>query len=502
MVFPNASVKSKASALRVNGLPWLGDSKAAERNQDTQQRFLLPVLLTFIPCFLINFDLIHKTLAAPILLSVSFYSFFSPYSALLFLTATQIIPDISSSFPLINADLAVIGWIAVTSIRRLFFPTKNKLEIPWVFIAWLTPFLGWMAICAIINADLSALKMILKAMVIAVIIWNLISQTNGRYDLCLLAILIGCLLCLPGFWGRELGISVYVPERLEIFMRNPIRGAIRIGSGRGDANTIYPFLLSAVVGFLSLTFAHTSLTTEKKTRWTLYTLSVLAVVLCLPAALATVSRGVIMCGSGSLLLLFLLSISWNPQEWPLWKKAMILGGLLGTSMAIIMWSKEFAFLSTRMDVLVNYWQKVGLTGGRENVFSPAIDAILKFPLFGLPYSEYLSKYSQGTYDIAHNTFLDIGISGGLPGMLFSVMFFIAPYYYLMKDKRMLPAVLPTLVIYSNWLLYAQIISCLNTKVIWCLWILLIHQISKNRQAIYLQSQNFAKLRPRHSFRGV
>jgi hypothetical protein len=459
-------------------------------------RFFWPVILTLIPCILINFSAFRNLLAYPILLGLPFVALWNPYSGLLYLTTTQFIPDIGPSFPLTNCMIAVVAWSIIFPCKKVFFSRPLELEIPWPLIYWLAPFLLWLVFCAMIHGDFSTGGDILKSAIVGVIAWQVIRESRGKYDLCFLAILIGCLPALIGYWGQILGIQPYFdPNMVKYSMANTGRGGSRVAIGRGDVNNSYPFMISAMAGLLALSVVKENFPNLKRFGGPLQVLTVAVMVLGIPAAVATMSRGAIVCLAGSLasigLYTALHSSNWRSPGSI--KKFLILGLILGMGITLLMSSKVADDILFRSNSLMQYWQKGGLMSGRETVNTNGILAIRHSPLIGMHRDEYMIKFTAGTYTFTHNAFLDAGVAGGIPGILFCLLFFLAPIAGIFKNWKKIPQIFPMLVVYLNWLIFMMMISSLSYKIIWLLWVLIISHQESIAKLINPRISSYGKL---------
>jgi hypothetical protein len=440
-------------------------------------RFFWPVILTLIPCILINFSAFRNLLAYPVLLGLPFVALWNPYSGLLYLTTTQFIPDISLTFPLTNCMVAVAAWCLIVPCKKLLYSQSLELKIPRPLLFWLAPFLWWLVVCAMIHGDFSTVDTVVKSALVGVIAWHLIRESRGKHDLCFLAILIGCLPALIGYWGQFLGIQLYFDPNLASSMVATSRGGTRVAMGRGDVNNSYPFMISAMVGFLAMSVEQENFPNLKRFGGLMAVLAVAVIFLGMPATIATMSRGALVCVAGGLVCIGLytaLHLS-NWRSSLLSKKLLILCLILGMGLTVLMRSQVADETLYRSTGLVQYWQKSGLTAGRENVNTNGLLAIWSSPLIGMSVAEYMSRFTAGTYTIAHNAFLDVGIAGGVPGVLFCLLFFLAPLAGIFKKWKIIPQMFPMLVVYVTWLIFMIIISSLSYKIIWLLWALIISQ---------------------------
>ena len=432
----------------------------------------LLVWTTFLGCVAVNFEPIHSTLSLPIIGSLAFLSFLSPLSGVLYLAASQVIPDPIGAGPLTVARLGVIGFLAVNTLRG----TLPSLRSIRVLASWGGVLLLWWTSCAMAGEGVSNLYPMYSAFVVGLIGCGLAEQARGRYLLCFLMITLGALTAVCQYWGSVLGLRVVVYSlryQIEGYTIDPSRAF----AGRGDSGVAGPNIAIAMVGLLAVA-ACLPLAAGRARRRTQYAMILAGLLICPPALLATASRTALVMGvlcTGLVLAWLVRSLRERGRLAGVTLRRIVLitalvsipalvlaGHQLGVGRSLEMLSERQAYYGGLSNPL----------GGRAEVWTYGFRAVLKYPVLG-PVGRYYAKPRSYTgagaeYWCTHNSFIDAGIAGGVPGMVGFAVFFLLPVYRLWPVRRHVVAML-ALTMYTVTGLMMFSASILNHKTFWIMW---------------------------------
>lgn len=467
-------------------------------DRDKGSRLLLICLAI---CFALSIKQINENIVIGSLLTVMLMviGFSHPLSALFVMGASQIVPE-PAQWPITLAQLCIpvfvlSGMVADLAWRRGWRRYRwPRIQVPKELIKYLVPLILWLSISAAIHGDYVTLFEVIKGGLFAVIGWNLIRRINSQRDQILIAICIGGIVALSGYWGDIVGVAP-----TGIMRPVSVRGFERIGAGRGDTNNVGPSLSLALVCLIGLTLLPHHSTLDQKTRRRLVYVLVLLLSLGVPALAATMSRGGIAQSitALSLSLAALLMVGlW--QHWAVAKSIMTVV-LVGVTVGLVLWSSglwegEVLPRATALwEFQVRDAQSRGtsewdLASGRRIVWKASWRMITDSPLVGMSGTEGWIRYGPAASNCGHNVLLDAGRSAGFPGMLLLLILILSPFLKIVQTRRVSDT-LPTILAYVCILFAMMQLSIIGDKRFWLLWAFLLYQLC------YPQEMDVEDIRP-------
>jgi len=371
-------------------------------------------------------------------------------------------------------------------VRNILAFLTGELLCPFRSVAFfLLPYLGWSIATGMINGShyqTMAIVNSLPVAVIAILEYRRAGQ-NRRY-LITLAIALACLFSIMPYWFAKFGVNfgfsavglgstklIYGGTQ-RIVSGEALRGGLaRFALAGADYNYAGSCMDICIATFLCLFIfpPESRLSASRFARWA----CILPIVIGVPAALATLSRGT------ALGVALAMAVPLGIQYLRVRKKSLlaILGNVvLGVGGVCLVAGAVWLAVGTEVREYAQalfYWQleEGSLEGkGRMQVYQRGIDALTGAggnPLFG-----YLMEPDQEN----HNIFLDAATYSGVPGfaMLLWIMFW--PYNILRAYKTLPKDTATMLSIYTLALFAAQTLSLLNFKLLWIAWGILMDEL--------------------------
>ena len=414
-------------------------------------------------------ETIHDEVGFAIIAVLAVVAFLNPFSGMLFLVASQVIPDPPGAGIFTVARFGVVGF----TIVRLLKGNWRFGSITKQFILAGLPFVAWVVLCQLMNQHIEAAEPIVLAFIVGLIGADLVDQAQERAPLCLICILLGALLAASYYWLLKSGVQ---PAAFTLLYSNLgdsaqfYNSGDRIGAGRGNCELSGPNDALALVGLISVLAQFRSF---------LPRLVVLVAVslICVPPLIGAASRaGMVIAMVGlCVLLIYHLMFSQGQMEsanflFSIAGVAVMVGALLLSPLDKVLGIKY------SLSVLADHTESVGgnsnLLAGRDNVWFYGAKAVASYPLFGVPPEAVVdipAEYEDNPeFFCSHNTFIDAGLVGGIIGMILFGWFLIQPLRALLRPTDGV-AHITALVTYFEILLMISVGSLINLKTLWLLW---------------------------------
>lgn len=393
-------------------------------------------------------------------------SFLTPISGMFWLSAAQVIPDPPIG-PMSSSQMAILGAIIALIIRTNW----RALIYSKPFLLAMAPFFVWQTAMNFFHGgDLQSPLLLIYAAVTGALAAMMTGMSGKRVGACLAAFLAGQALCACVFWIIKLGLGAPV-QAFDVTIYGDSLETIRRGTGRGNAGVLAPSAALAIVGFVGLLMFRP----PKKRRginhtyWILFALALLGLCLVAPALPASGSRGGMISVVFGILILGLFAHQCRSLS------MVSFGiGLLGIAFVLIFGWTRFGLEENweeareRQEAQEEMVSNASLIAGRELEWTAAWNGILDSPIFGGGRVTKLSYAGSEGLWASHSTYLDVGLGGGIPGILLFVWFCIIPLKYLWEHRRE-GVFLWLLSVYITILACNGSGSALQVKYFWILW---------------------------------
>lgn len=389
----------------------------------------LLLIATAVLCCLLMLQSVSASIGAPILYAMAVVCFFSPYSGLCLLAASQIVPDPPGA-QLTIARLAFLGFLPSLLYHQYRYGYLRQYAV------YVVPLTIWTILADLMMRGDVFIPPIL-AYVVGAAACLLISHARVRTDLALLAICLGSLCGCLSWWAPRFGFEI---TRTELARA----GLERLVAGRLAGVAGFPSALASV-GLLALSLWPGSVCSRGLTRWVLVAASFAAAV----SVPGTLGRGAIASLALGFLVLFYfqrgarlsqrdgMALRRYQAVTILLFVVGVVGFLFHDAMSKSYLQAATEFTSEQMD------QSGGVMGyERIDKMQRMLQLIAHYPVMGVPENQLLiTPIGEGTkwallgYTVPHNVFLGIGLSYGIPGMvLFGLLFFYPPMKILRREN--------------------------------------------------------------------
>ena len=204
----------------------------------------------------------------------------NPYTWVFYVAASQVVADPAQA-PFTLAQIAIIAWIVTLPFNKCLYGIRQAGPI----IVYVAPFLAWQCFAGVL-ARQEILTGVVYAAVYAVITFAYLHRPGIRAHLILLCLLIGTCYAVVGYWGMIARIPIIAPSFINYAGTAAFQ---RIGSGRGDANTVAQNVPVFLLGGIALFTFRKAWARRSGPALALLTLVLFA--LGIPALAGAVSRG-------------------------------------------------------------------------------------------------------------------------------------------------------------------------------------------------------------------
>ena len=407
-------------------------------------------------CISLHFAALFHQLVLPIEVGLSLFSFATPISGLLYLSAAQVIPD-PPEFPLSCAQMAVAGffvWQLMTGKAMDLFRWGRPL---WMTVA---PFFVWGAGMSLMHGDYQFGLLLVFSILTGCAVAALVAQSGNRLVTCVAAFLVGQALAMCLFWILKLHLGEPTQSfDIELYGDSTMAGA-RIGTARGNANMLGPPMALVCMAAIGWFFS------RPKQSWLAGLISLACLAAALPPLLGSGCRGGIISLAWGVIFLLVISV---------------LAGRFSVGLPLAMAAVAAVLLfGWHRFGLDEHWQEMlerqeqeqaaegTIVAGRTLEWTAAWKGILDSPLVGGGTVQKTSFFGMEEMWMSHSTYLDAGLVGGFPGMALFCWFVLKPILELWRRKRE-PVVAWLLAIYLVSIVSIGTTSSMQSKHFWILW---------------------------------
>lgn len=432
----------------------------------TSLEFIL-CMVVLIGSMALHFPEFYSRLGLPIEVCLSLLSFATPISGILWLSAAQVVPDPPIG-PISSSQLAMAGF--------LLWQLRPRHRSQWAsskpLLMAVAPFFIWIVALNFIHGGGIRFPLLLTySIATGCAAAILVHESNGRLVSCLLAFLAGQLMAASVFWivKHHLGVPVQAFD-VDLYGDATIPGA-RMGTARGNANTLGPPMALVISGVLGLWVASSRQRPDWK--WAVRLVTVLGLAGSIGPLVASGSRGAIIatgCGLLVLALMFILFSSATENS------NMAIVSVILLAVGAWAWNhydlkENWTDMEERQQIEVaeaNLSGTAKLIAGRNFEWTAAWRGILDSPITGGGKVEMLSYQDDPEMWASHSTYLDAGLAGGFPGMMLFGLFVLKPLMALWP-RRHEDSIIILLVVYVTSAIAIGSTSAMQVKHFWILW---------------------------------
>lgn len=419
------------------------------------------ITTTFLAVLLLNVSSVNHSIGLVLLGYLCLFSLSSPFSALLALSASQVVAD-PTGIPLTLAQCLFIGWgfHFVFNRRKVDYRALRMLllwALPYIVVLKMLNLLKWGAVPSIEDFDLAI-------MVGAMTAWY-VGQLRGRFLLAALCVILGAATSAIAFW---LGIAGVAMEGITLAKGGEeLEG---IGVGRGDGNFSGISISLAAISLLAWgVFLNIRIVGFRFLSRIMPNLCIVFFMISIPTIFATMSRGAVFTFFGGLAYVAISALYLNNAA----RSRIVVAGIAACIFGIVSLNNSDGLTRKYSDSMLSLSENQmedSLMMSRTGTWEGAFQEILNSPFIGTTPETRVAIDVYG-YDYAsHNVWLDVGRGSGFPGMLWFTAFFFYPFLRLYQSLPKAQALLlcsPFVVlffVFSN-------LSVVNLKIFYLLWVL-------------------------------
>ncbi len=418
----------------------------------------------FLGCIGLHFPAIYNPFGLYIEVGLSLISYASPISGILWLTAAQVVPDPPVA-SLSSSQIAVAGamvWLVFKSQRRSLEACKPLLIAVGPYFCW------QVTISFLFGGGAQLPLLLLFAILTGVVAAVMARQAENRIGTIIIAFLLGQALSACVFWIIKLHLGAPV-QAFDTELYGDASEVVRMGTARGNAGMLGGTASLAVVGFFGLLMFRLPQGNRKNNQILLFTIALAGLCFVSPALIASGSRG----GMISTLvgLIVLLLFAGNCRFLSLFP---LLIGLAGVVLMLAVGWQRFGMnehlneMISRQEMQAEDAEHGALVAGREQEWEAAAMGVLDSPLIGGGHVVKKSYAGTEEYWASHSTYLDVGLAGGIPGLILFLWFCAMPIIQFWK-LRNVSVMLWLISLYVVTLSVNSTGSALRMKHFWILW---------------------------------
>jgi O-Antigen ligase len=378
-------------------------------------------------CVGLHFPAIHQHFAWAIEIGLSLLSFATPISGMLYLSAAQVIPDPVIQPLITSSMMAVAGFF----IWRLRGSSSGMMNSSLPLLKAVAPYFLWCSAMTLLRGDSYFFKRMAYAIITGCVAAALVRQSRNRLMTCLLAFLVGQAIAATVFWMIKLSLGTPVQTFDTDVYGESTAEALRFGTARGNATALGPSMALVAIGVLAHWLIFPA---ERSMRgWLVRIVGLGLFVVVVPPLIGSGCRGAMVAVVCSVMFLFFGGL--------VSKQAMLAAPIVlvaGALVIALFWSqlgldKSWEFTVHRQEV--DTTEGGSVVAGRQNEWKAAALGVLDSPIVGGGHIELLSYQDNPEMWASHNTYLDGGLVGGLPGMALFIWFVVKPLVGLWHRRR-------------------------------------------------------------------
>ncbi len=403
----------------------------------------------------------------------------TPATTIFIFAATQVVG--MSAIPGMSSTQS---FLAIWVVRHCFTFISGELLGPIRSVMWfMLPLMGWSLVAGVVNDNQGQTIQLLNAFPMAVIAIREYRRVDKqRRHIVTLAIALACFLSILPYWCSKVGVTfggsldgqlapttLFYGGEQRVVQGDNLRGGLQrlalAGADYNYAGSCMDICIAALLSLFVFPPPGRSLV-SRISRWS----CLAAIILCLPATMATLSRSTVIGVAVAIATPFCLYLAGNRRQDIL----KYLGGALASlgAMAIvgvIAWGVLGNELQEYGAALWNFQLTIGSgeEGGRMHVFQRGIDALTGAS--GSPLTGNVTEQGQCN----HNIYFDAASYSGWPGLLMLIWLTLYPCTLLRRRGKTLSKDQANILsIYLLALFAGLSLSLLNFKLLWISWAIL------------------------------
>jgi len=447
------------------------------------------MLASFAAVFL--FQLFHAPWYAWI--ALMFIGCQTPASAMFFIVVTQVV--LVGAVPYLTGTQS---FVLIWGLRNLLSIVQGAVLPPLRTVGvFLFPLAAWSLIAGAVNDDQLQTVCVMNSVgtaVIAITEFRRVAEQHQRAFV--VAIALACVLAIFPYWFSKLGIQfggavgrVTLEGTQQVVEEHRVtRGEITRYAAAGiDFNYAGVCMNTAIAAFLSLFLLNVGGNGRSRAARLYRWLCIPPIILGVPAALATGSRGAAIGLLVSLTVpVFVQFIGFYGRK-AIVHLVSIAGAICGLTLVVALtWWAVGTEVNEYVTGLLDYQEREGHLHGRMWVFEKAFDILTGTkgsPLFG---------ESEDKFRSTHNMFLETVVYSGIPGFVMFSWIVLYPIGYFAMRRKFPPNLLNISVLYLITIFSGMHLAVGNFKLLWVLWGILVDCCRlKDRQS----AERFAMLSP-------
>lgn len=430
-----ADMRPRCTVARPNGqrqnwspLGWKQQQTAPEEAEvlawSRQDAFFIGV--TLMVCVALLYRPVLQSIGGPVLVFLSVFAMLNPFSAVLYLAASQTLAD-APGLAYTPAQLSAVGF----AIALLF--RKRWVDFPAVFFAclkWIAPFLFYFAAKRVLIWNSSPVSqsdlLALSACVIAAIYYRDGAKNRWLWFFCLC---IGALIGIAAFVFHMAGL-----EAMVVAGAQGTRERLYVGRA---ANATSIGLVAGIGGMLALWLSVRMRTLRIAPERLELPVRIVMLALCWLALLTVFATGSRAGAIGSIIVIgvalvaaLILTRSGIQTHWTRLVPAivtLILGGIVMVVLPQAGLRASFERILTFSEIQAREQDVSILVAGRSETWYPALMDFLDAPILGvMPGQPERTTYSP------HNVFISAAKGFGVVGLALYLVYFCGPTWYMCR----------------------------------------------------------------------
>lgn len=420
-----------------------------------REKFL--VISTTAVLILLNISPINEAVGTILLGYICLFSLSNPLSALIALSASQVVAD-PIGIPLTLAQSLFLAW----PLHILFNRDTVNYRPLRILTLWTLPTIMFLKLLSVAKWGVFET---FSPFDLAVVIGSMgawyIGKLQGRWLLGLTCLGLGTIPSVITFWLYMLGVPT---EGIVAAKAAGIQAGV--GVGRSDGNLAGVSIAIASVILFAVAASVQSLRETGSQNRGSAVIQAFILVISIPAVLGTMSRGGVVyfaLGIGTVFILMQKSFS-NVFKFCI---------AVGILMLFLQRAGVYQIAQRYLDSMISHsaeQMEQSILMSHEGVLRGSIAEVLSSPLIGTTPSIRVAIPGYGYRYASHNVWLDFGRGAGIPGMIWFTFFFAFPIYRLTHTWGIRPA-MPFIATFVVFFSVFMILSLGNYKTFYVLWVL-------------------------------
>lgn len=432
--------------------------------------------LVFLACIAMQFAPVYNRAAFLLQVVLTVVSNLSPLSGLLYLSAAQVLPEAPGAgfLTITCSKMAVLGalpWLLRTDWRRLW-AGGGKL-----YLVFVLPFFLWVSAVNLLRPNLIWPLVVLFCLTTGLVALAMVKKSGDNYLACFLVIMAGQAVAFTVFWMIKTGVGTPVQAFDIDIYGDALDAGARIGTARGNANTLGAPMALVLVGVTAWLF---HAWTSQKHRLGASLLWLSCIVFCGPPLIASGSRGAMVSAAVGVVAIPLIFRA-RAKTYAVFLALVVtaLVGLVGVGWNLGL-REHLEEIQHRQQIQEG--QQGTVLGGRSDVWSEGLECLLDSPILGGGRVVTAAYSGREEMWASHNTYLDAGITAGIPGILFYCLLLYGPILGVWSRRAGVGCGIALAVAFFN-VLYIAAMPAMQSKMTWVIGAILCVVLAERSQAV-------------------